>query len=319
MGKFWPISMSTNWRHFGPSISKGRAAGDETEAVDIVWDPGDLFSGAGADGRAGDISKCCRPVRGVSGNPLSQRPQPESDSVGTNWTAELWWGPEAIDESQMQPVARALFHESREGFFRGNSSVVVPGTVGGQAVALQIRVWFNAGNTITNWDQALQTMSWPQQTRIIRDYILAGADSNNVPVLGSGNMGRLGLTWQCVVSPPLTDSDFDGLSDAYERGIGRFRVVSTPRMSWHQARDDARNRGGRLASVPTLARWNIIKESVGSLLHGKNLWLGGTDEAVEGQWQWVSGEPWGFTNWRINEPNNDSLGNGRGLPEHHLM
>jgi len=33
----------------------------------------------------------------------------------------------------------------------------------------------------------------------------------------------------------------------------------------------------------------------------------------------VTGEPWSFTNWRVNEPGNDSLGTGQGQPEHYLM
>jgi len=33
-------------------------------------------------------------------------------------------------------------------------------------------------------------------------------------------------------------------------------------------------------------------------------YIGGTDEGVRGQWQWVTGESWEFTNWAPGEPNN---------------
>ena len=33
-------------------------------------------------------------------------------------------------------------------------------------------------------------------------------------------------------------------------------------------------------------------------------WLGGTDEAEEGHWQWITGEEWNYSNWSSGEPNN---------------
>ena len=32
-------------------------------------------------------------------------------------------------------------------------------------------------------------------------------------------------------------------------------------------------------------------------------WVGGSDEGSEGQWYWVTGEPWGYENWGPGEPN----------------
>jgi len=33
-------------------------------------------------------------------------------------------------------------------------------------------------------------------------------------------------------------------------------------------------------------------------------WLGGTDQAVEGTYQWIDGAPFSYTNWWNGEPNN---------------
>ena len=30
---------------------------------------------------------------------------------------------------------------------------------------------------------------------------------------------------------------------------------------------------------------------------------GGTDETIEGNWQWITGEAWSYTNWNAGEPN----------------
>ena len=43
---------------------------------------------------------------------------------------------------------------------------------------------------------------------------------------------------------------------------------------------------------------------VSSLLGNTSGWIGGTDQNVEGSWEWVSGEAFSYTNWHANEPNN---------------
>ena len=37
-----------------------------------------------------------------------------------------------------------------------------------------------------------------------------------------------------------------------------------------------------------------------------DLWLGASDKETEGQWKWVTGELWSFTDWRSGSPNNIS-------------
>jgi len=34
-----------------------------------------------------------------------------------------------------------------------------------------------------------------------------------------------------------------------------------------------------------------------------NLWIGFTDQASEGTWEWISGEAVTYTNWASGEPN----------------
>jgi Lectin C-type domain len=119
---------------------------------------------------------------------------------------------------------------------------------------------------------------------------------------------------------PLTaqDTDHDGLTDAWERGLGRYEIIPG-RFSWGTAKADAEQRGGHLATVINAQEWADIKAVLGTQLNGKNLWLGGTDDGTEGNWRWVTGEKWSFTHWRTNEPGNNSLNNGQGTPENYLM
>ena len=41
-------------------------------------------------------------------------------------------------------------------------------------------------------------------------------------------------------------------------------------------------------------------------LQGVDIWLGGTDADSEGNWEWVTGEPWSYTNWYPGQPDNDA-------------
>ena len=82
------------------------------------------------------------------------------------------------------------------------------------------------------------------------------------------------------------DSDGDGLSDAWERGEGRYELVAWTN-GWKAAKADAEARGGHLATITSEAEWlEVIQRFGTNLVH---CWLGGTDEEEEGVWKWVTG------------------------------
>ncbi len=74
-----------------------------------------------------------------------------------------------------------------------------------------------------------------------------------------------------------------------------YRRVDAP-LSWTAARDACVQRGGYLAT-PTSAAENAVVYGVNQ----GNCWLGGFQppDTCEPncQWQWVTGEPWVYTNW----------------------
>jgi uncharacterized repeat protein (TIGR02543 family) len=107
--------------------------------------------------------------------------------------------------------------------------------------------------------------------------------------------------------PTKADSDNDGLSDGYELGIGRFSVISGSR-TWAQAKAHAETQGGTLATFANQVEWNLAMQSIGTdaLLDVGGLWIGATDEVVEGTWAWVTGEPFVFTLWETGQPDNSN-------------
>ncbi len=79
---------------------------------------------------------------------------------------------------------------------------------------------------------------------------------------------------------------------------GHSYYRSTSSMIWTAARQACINMGGHLVTVTTAAENNFIFSLWPSG------WIGLTDEVNEGQWRWVTGEPYSWSNWNIGEPNN---------------
>jgi hypothetical protein len=101
------------------------------------------------------------------------------------------------------------------------------------------------------------------------------------------------------------DADSDGLTDAWERGWGRYALIGYT-GTWAQAQTDATNRGGHLATITSFDEWLDILRVVGATnLYGRSVWIGGADEAVEGTWKWVTGENWSYTRWGTSQPDNN--------------
>jgi hypothetical protein len=81
----------------------------------------------------------------------------------------------------------------------------------------------------------------------------------------------------------------------------RIDISST----WHDAKSQSEDVGGYLATLTTeeedrFVYGNLVQSS------SQDCWLGGTDEVVEGVWQWITGETWDYENWAPGEPNDDS-------------
>jgi hypothetical protein len=77
-------------------------------------------------------------------------------------------------------------------------------------------------------------------------------------------------------------------------------------FDWPEAVIDAENRGGHLATITSEEEWHSISSSLG-LPKVEQYWIGASDEAAEGIWKWVTGEPWSYTRWAPGEPSGTGL------------
>ena len=79
-----------------------------------------------------------------------------------------------------------------------------------------------------------------------------------------------------------------------------FRYIDTVN-TWSKAKAICEAIGGHLATSTSAGKNTFL-----ATLAATPSWLGGTDEAEEGHWQWITGEEWNYTNWTSGEPNNTS-------------
>jgi hypothetical protein len=98
-------------------------------------------------------------------------------------------------------------------------------------------------------------------------------------------------------------------------GTHTYDLIRANGITWAdaQAAASALGTGWHLATITSSAEQSFITGSVVGSSNPGEFWLGGVQDGF-GQWTWVTGETWGYTNWNPGEPN-DNYGPGS---ENHL-
>lgn len=82
------------------------------------------------------------------------------------------------------------------------------------------------------------------------------------------------------------------LSGAVEFNGHYYKAIKDTTISWHDAKRVCEEMGGHLATISDELENRFVFSLVQSL--GVQCWLGATDEEEEGNWKWVTGEPWAY-------------------------
>ncbi len=83
-----------------------------------------------------------------------------------------------------------------------------------------------------------------------------------------------------------------------------YQLIQSP-QSWTEARSQCERLGGYLVTITSKEEQNFIFDKI--LRHiNKDVWAGATDKDVEGDWKWITGETFQYSNWRSGEPNNEN-------------
>ena len=74
--------------------------------------------------------------------------------------------------------------------------------------------------------------------------------------------------------------------------------------TWHQAEEYCEKNGGHLATITSEQEQKFVADLVSA--GDKNLyWLGGSDIDLDGNWEWITNEPWTCSYWTEGNPDND--------------
>jgi hypothetical protein len=73
-------------------------------------------------------------------------------------------------------------------------------------------------------------------------------------------------------------------------------------LYWEEAKAACEEWNGHLVTVNSSGEDEFIFDNF--IAPGGLPWLGGTDEGSEGDWRWVTGEPFSYTNWWPGQPDN---------------
>jgi Lectin C-type domain len=79
---------------------------------------------------------------------------------------------------------------------------------------------------------------------------------------------------------------------------GRWYRLYLERVSWKHSKNRCKSLGGQLVVVPDAETQAFIHQ----ISKGLAVWLGATDEAVEGLWRWVDGTEMTFKAWAGSDP-----------------
>ena len=98
--------------------------------------------------------------------------------------------------------------------------------------------------------------------------------------------------------------DNDEFEYAGSFGESDYYISTNVDTNWYAAEEMSSNAGGHLVSI-TSEEENDFIHSITEQYGLNEAWIGFTDEATEGDWEWTTGEDVVFTNWAEGEPNND--------------
>ncbi len=99
-----------------------------------------------------------------------------------------------------------------------------------------------------------------------------------------------------------------------ETPLGTYCVYPDAALTQPEGQALCERTGGELARLMTTAENQALSDTIAGMLHAERLWVGLTDRAQEGSWQWEGQTPM-TSKWLAGEPNND--GNGEDCGEWH--
>ncbi len=102
---------------------------------------------------------------------------------------------------------------------------------------------------------------------------------------------------------------FSGLTPTLEWSAylnGHTYDFYSARRTWKGASEYAESLGGYLMTVTSEKEQQLINQYLTQKSADARLWLGATDDNNDGEWRWITNEPFEFANWSVGETHNNN-------------
>ncbi len=119
-----------------------------------------------------------------------------------------------------------------------------------------------------------------------------------------GNNGNGKFHYQRQANPDPYVFYIDDYLVLHTENGHRYRVFEYPEGNWAFAKYFCEQLGGHLATINS-AEENAKVFNYLKMLGRDSAYFGLTDDKIEGVWQWVTGEPYSYSNWAASEPNSE--------------
>jgi hypothetical protein len=83
-----------------------------------------------------------------------------------------------------------------------------------------------------------------------------------------------------------------------------YKLFQNPK-TWTEARSHCKSLGGYLVTVTSKEEQKFLFNQI-LRYSKKDIWAGATDKDEAGNWKWITGEKFDYTNWKRGEPNNEN-------------
>ncbi|MBC8310607.1 MAG: hypothetical protein ISR75_06870 [Phycisphaerales bacterium] len=103
-------------------------------------------------------------------------------------------------------------------------------------------------------------------------------------------------------------------TDGGGNGHWYLTVYAENGICWSDAYNQAMKLGGYLVTITSQAEQEFVADNSDKSMRA---WLGGTKSS--GSWEWVTSEPWDFTNWHPVAPNGDGPALGKDYGANHAL
>lgn len=87
---------------------------------------------------------------------------------------------------------------------------------------------------------------------------------------------------------------------------GHYYYIYEDVLTWEEAKKYCESKGGHLVTITSKEEQEFIEKYINDKGYGKvRFWIGATDKEKEGEWKWVTGEPFEYSNWGKKVPDNN--------------